>query len=274
MGFADRAALWAHHCLVWALFMGGPSRQQLCQRGPTQLMQRASSISRTVATTRRPLRACLAAARGRKGWRHLRVHPLNSVSPINRHCINPLKLSAWPKTDDAQVHRVVEEGRRRRKSPLPLRRQWLATNSEFSTVHEAHNWAVAASPWHNSITATGKGAYLRCFLLTHKSVQHSTWCVRVCLCMCDLATNRAVPENVKFGDLVFFFCHQMSSLTDGATGSPVNVSWPAQRELFLWPCRCELMKGTRAEASAVTLQIKCETETRKVQAGPQNVHTG
>lgn len=35
--------------------------------GATQLMQKASSISRMVATTRRPLCACLAAARGRKG---------------------------------------------------------------------------------------------------------------------------------------------------------------------------------------------------------------
>lgn len=35
--------------------------------GATQLMQRASTISRTVATTRRPLCACLAAVRGRKG---------------------------------------------------------------------------------------------------------------------------------------------------------------------------------------------------------------
>lgn len=32
------------------------------------------------------------------------------------------------------------------------------------------------------------------------------------------------------------------------------------------------MNGARAKASAVTLQIKCENETRKVQTQPQDVH--
>lgn len=90
------------------------------------------------------------------------------------------------------------------------------------------------------------------FLLARQSVQTL---LGVCVCVCELCVNRGAPADASFSDLFFFFCvffffGQMCNLTDGSSsGSYVNVSSPTRHETLMRFCRCELMKGARAEAA-------------------------
>lgn len=131
----------------------------------------------------------ITAESGRKS-EDIHSTPSELPLPLNQYCINLPKLSTWPKTGDALVCGEEEK--------LPPRRQQLVTNSEFSTAHQAHNW-VAAPSWHNSITALGKCAYLRCFC-SHMSQSSSPPGV------CDLDMNQDRLQIPDFRDCFFPQC--------------------------------------------------------------------
>lgn len=221
----------------------GVYEQHVCRRRPEQLMWRVSVRERMITNVflSHSWTACYSGEEGGRVKTSTALPP-NSLTPFNQYCINLLKLSAWPKTDDARVRR------RRRGETLPPSRQQLVTNSEFSTAHRAHNWLVASSPWHNSITALRK--VLTSDVSAGSSVSpNSAWCV----CVCELCVNRGAPADASFSDLFFVFFSffgQMCNLTDGSSsGSYVNVSSPTRHETLTRFCRCELMKGARAEAA-------------------------